>query len=275
MSSIQKQKSDLESIESIQMITRVMRDMSANRIKDLKDSFEKNFEFYKSVGFAFNSIKQLIYQYHTDLAESLKDRPTAHIAITSNHQFYGDLNRRIAETFLKNWDDADDKLMIGKTGQHFISSDPKSKKCEYINFEEDNPTTEEINKIVSWSEKYDKVIVYYPQYEDPFHQVVTSTDISQVEESDNPENLERYIFEPDLPTIHDFFTTQIQYILFERVMLETDLSRTAARLIKMDSAEHTASDMYKQGKHDLRRTIQSEQGIELLETISRLSKWRI
>jgi F0F1-type ATP synthase gamma subunit len=102
MSSIQKQKSDLESIESIQMITRVMRDMSANRIKDLKDSFEKNFEFYKSVGFAFNSIKQLIYQYHTDLAESLKDRPTAHIAITSNHQFYGDLNRRIAETFLKN-----------------------------------------------------------------------------------------------------------------------------------------------------------------------------
>ncbi len=274
MPSIQKQRAELENIKSIQMISRVMRDVSVNKVKNLKETFERNLEFYNSIGHAFSSVKQLIYQYHLGFAAELKKRPTAHIAITSNHQFYGDLNQKVAEVFLKKWDEVDDKLMIGKTGKNYIDSDPKSKKCLFMNFEEDNPTRDEIYKVVGWSKKYDKIIVYYPKYEDPLHQVVTSIDISQILDFKEPESLERYIFEPDLATIHDFFTTQIQYILFQRIMLETDLSRTATRLIRMDSAEHSASEMYKKENFELREAIQIEQDTELLETISRLSQWK-
>ncbi len=274
MSIIQTKKAELNDLETIRLISGVMRDVSVNQIKGLRDSFYQNLEFYQAMGQLFNKVKQLINQYHGGLAAEMKNRPRAHIAITSNHRFFGTLNQEVMRAFLADWNQADDHLVIGRTGQAYLEPDPHYEKTEFSHFAEDNPNRREVLQLVGWTKRYDQVLVYYPQYKDPFHQLAARMNVTQAPASEEQEDLDRYIFEPDLPIIHDFFTTQVQYVLIQRVMLETNLSRTATRLLRMDTATHTASDMLVEAKRELRRTIQTQLDLQLLESIAGAAKWR-
>jgi len=71
----------------------------------------------------------------------------------------------------------------------------------------------------------------------------------------------------------EFFERQVRSLLFLRVLLETDLSRTAARLISMSSAEERANEMMKEKKSQLRKVMTSFINRRLLETFAGMSKW--
>ena len=76
------------------------------------------------------------------------------------------------------------------------------------------------------------------------------------------------LFEPEYSEILGFFQTQVRSLLFLRVMLETDLARTAARLITMSGAEERASDVIKQKRSQLRKMQASIINTKLLETFN-------
>ncbi len=246
-----------------------MRDLSVSRVQELRDQFERNMDFYEEISDVFQQVKKLIEQYHAGLAAEMRERPTAHLVITSNHRFYGALNQEVMQAFLKDWNEADDHVVVGWTGERLMEFDDRYKDCTFMHFKEDNPTRREMQKLVSWAKGYDTVVVYYPQYRDPFHQEPTTMDITNATSSTTSEtSIEQFIFEPDLPLVHDFFSTQVQFILIQRVMLETDLSRMAARLIRMDSAENSAAEMYEDKRKELKHTIQTQLDRQLSESIS-------
>ena len=56
----------------------------------------------------------------------------------------------------------------------------------------------------------------------------------------------KFIFEPDLSKILQFFDSQIITLLLEGTFLESELSRTASRFISMDKAETEANKLIKQ-----------------------------
>jgi F0F1-type ATP synthase gamma subunit len=56
-------------------------------------------------------------------------------------------------------------------------------------------------------------------------------------------------------------------------MLEADLSRTAARLITMSSAEERSTALIKSKKTELHKIQASIANAKLLETFSGMSKW--
>ena len=253
-----------------------MRDLSINRVQELRSAFERNLDFYHEIGVLYNHVKKLAEAHHSGFAAEMRKLPTAHLAVTSNHRFYGALNQEVMKAFLNDWDKVDRHAVIGATGRLFMENDPRAQACDFKEFEDDNPTRWEIQKVVSWIKGYSTVIVYYPKYRNPFLQEPTTINITHAPEGRTAadHDVERYIFEPDLPLIHDFFTTQVQYILIQRVMLETDLSRTATRLVRMDSAEDRSSELYRDKQRQLRKDIQKQLDLQLFESIAGLERWR-
>jgi F0F1-type ATP synthase gamma subunit len=276
MSVINKTKKELESIFSVKVLAGVLRDLSVERVQNLREDFKKNVEFYEEIEDLFGKVQTLINQQYVTIANEMRKRPTANIVITSNHRFYGTLNQEVTDFFLEEWNKAEDHIVVGKMGQVYLENHDFYDKCKFMFFEEDNPTRWEMQKFVSLAKGYSQAVIYFPKYKTPFHQEPTKMDIIRLAEKSERDfsDLNEFIFEPDLPLIHDFFSTQVQYILIQRIMLETDLSRTAMRLVRMDNAENSAIEMYSQKNRELRDSIKKELDIQLFESLSGLQKWK-
>ena len=78
-----------------------------------------------------------------------------------------------------------------------------------------------------------------------------------------------YIFEPELPKILSFFRTSIRSLLFARVILETELSRTATRLVVMDTAEKRAAESILSTQAQIQTSQQAMINRDLIETLFR------
>jgi F0F1-type ATP synthase gamma subunit len=71
-----------------------------------------------------------------------------------------------------------------------------------------------------------------------------------------------------------FFETQVRLLLFERMLLETQLSRVAARLIKMDTADENAGAMIKKQMIKANRAYSALSNARLLEIFSSYLQWK-
>ena len=83
-----------------------------------------------------------------------------------------------------------------------------------------------------------------------------------------------FIFEPEIIRMLDFFDSQIKILLLEQTILESELARTASRLIAMDQAQSRAKDFISDNKRALGQLKKSTYNARLLETLATMSKWR-
>lgn len=169
-----------------------------------------------------------------------------------------------------------DLLIVGTTGIDFMKSARTGKPYKTITFSRDNPNLEEIHSFLDNITRYDKVFVYYPKFVTLLSQTVGITDVTQTSEAGAKENQEEInvIFEPEIDKMVEFFERQIRSLLFFRVILETDLSRTAARLISMSAAEERSDELIKEKKSEVRKATTSFINRQLLETFAGMSQWK-
>jgi len=118
-------------------------------------------------------------------------------------------------------------------------------------------------------------MVFYPKFISTFKQGVNVMDITQTPEfKGDPEEAESYIFEPELSSLIDFFEVQIKNLLFNRAMIETELSRMAARMTKMNEAEGRAARLVEEKERELQKEVASVSSSQLLESFVGFKKWQ-
>ncbi|OGG03426.1 hypothetical protein A2W14_05300 [Candidatus Gottesmanbacteria bacterium RBG_16_37_8] len=195
--------------------------------------------------------------------------------MTSNQRFYGNINTNIMRTFVNNTRDGKtDLLVIGLVGQGYMKAASFGRHYENFNFSKDIPTVDEAKAFIEKTSTYDQIFVYYPKFISLVNQNVGITDITQAKSEEDKDSEEiKILFEPELLKILEFFNKQVRSLLFIRMMLETDLSLTAARLLAMSAAEERSDDLIKEKKVELRRTMASFVNAQLLETFSSIREW--
>ncbi len=275
-------KEELEELETIRFITGALFEVSAENISRLRSSFEKNRLFYTDISELYHLVKQSAL-----LRGDIKDNNTTtkvhgiSVAFTSNSRFYGSINSDIMETFLEHVRVTKrDCVVIGNTGKVFMSNYPEKDRVSYFSFAGDRPTVKEMRQFLKTVSEYDQVYVFHPTFVNVFTQTVSVLDIThtpQINEDIAEGDIEKvdYIFEPELPKILHFFETRVRYLLFQRAMLESELARTASRLIAMSVAEEKAEDSLRQVRDDLRRGTETFNDMRLLESFSAIKKWRV
>lgn len=271
-------KEELRQTRTLKIISNALAEISAVRIKSIRGDFEKNSLFFEEITQLYHSVKlsSKIKKLQTGAKKQVFVKgKNAHVAITSNQHFYGTLNIDIMSTFYdKTKTSKADLIVIGSTGKEYLEAKGGVSFYSVI-FENDSPTDEEIRDFIDRLSRYEKVFVYYPKFISVLSQKVDIVDITySPSEMVMPEKEIGYIFEPELPYIADFFEKQVKYLLFARVILETKLSKTAARLISMNKAEERADELIKETHLQYAKAYKSLINARLIETFAGIKKWR-
>jgi len=278
MSTLEEGKRELEDVEAIRFVTGTLLELSAERIKQLREKFEQNQLFYAEISDLYALVKWNA-ERRDELAKAIPARgKRLSIALTSNSRFYGSLNRHIVDTFVKHIETQENRsfMVIGTVGQRLMEFTPHRNKAVYLSFAGDQPTQSEVHHLLQQLEPYSEVLVYHPQFVNVFLQDVGVLDMTHSAPEVKQQHADvNYLFEPELPRILSFFETRVRYLLFQRAMLESELARTAARLTTMSRAEERAGTEIAQLRTSILKEQQTFDSLSLLESIAGTLKWRV
>lgn len=272
MSKIKELRSDLQQTETAQFVTTMLRDISATKLQSIRVAYEKNVLYYNDLHELMSLIK---YHAKKSGVSTETNKKQMYIALTANRRFYGNVNTQVI-TLLKNsifeQDNNGACMVIGQTGVQALSYDEELKKNTLHEkvFEKEQPSSKEIADIIEDVRMYGDVKVIHPFFVNSFEQKAVVTDMTHYAQTgDITEKMQfDYIFEPDLPVLLNFFRDHIRTLLFRRILLETQLALTAARLMKMQSARDRASEIVKQKRLNIHRQMRMIQNMRLLETFT-------
>lgn len=282
MSRILEQRQRIEDVRATMYITGAMRDISAIELKSIRERFEQNGLFYKELKELYQLMWRIGEVSGVLGSDTLNTKKTLHVAYTTNRHFYGALNHNVMQKFIESTSGSDACMIIGETGKNLWRAQAKKRhEISFFSFAGDMPTVEEAHAFFERTVMYGHVFVYYPGFVSVYRQDARMTDITYRPPRDAPaddrqEQVEddiQYILEPEVQEMTTFFNTQVRYILFERVLLETQLSRVAARLLKMDAADQNARALTVRELRELRRIMATFSSRRMLEAIVGFIQW--
>lgn len=274
MSAIRELQDALEQTETAQFVTTMLRDISATRLQAIRAIFDANKAYYSELHSLMGVVKQYAAEKHIALTGVHEGAGRVYVAVTSNKRFYGQLNQQVITEFVARLraEPSARGMVIGQTGQQLLQKMEVTYPISLVAFVNDTPTNTEMTNVIKALHGYNEVMVLHPTFINSFRQEPHVTDITHAprlldDKTMAPQTVE-YLCEPDLVGLLEFFRTQIRYVLFERVLLETRLALTGARLMKMQRARERAKELVKTQRQDIHKVVSMVQSMRLLETFT-------
>lgn len=263
---------------SLKLISQAYTEIASSKLKRIRDQVEKDRYFLEDLAKVYQVVKQVAAARR---ALPAKNNKAISIVITSNYHFYGNVNSNLIKFFIASMNsNPTEQIVIGKTALEYLQGVKYPQKYEAVVLKTDSPTLAELNQLVARVKNYSQINVYFAKLKTVMQQNPTVTDITQnsylQNTAPNPAQKEEiFIFEPELNKILDFFESQVTNLLLQQTFLESELSRTASRLISMDSAQNNADKYITEQKVLLgavKRTIANNRLLETATVLASLRK---
>lgn len=268
----------LNEVSSLKLVTQAYTEIAAIKLQKIRAGIERNRTFFQEVTQVYRMVKVAADQKSVVSNNAPQKKGTVSILLTSNQRFYGDLEHQLTKFFIEHTSTLDtDRIIIGTTAKQTFSALPKPLPAQSYIFSSDIPPLEELRKLVAEINNYEQIFVYYCRMQSVLVQSPAVVDLLQKPPEHYLESKEHSfhsIFEPEIEDMLDFFNTQITTLLFEQILLESELARTAARLTSMNEAQINADDMIKTQRKLLSSAKRSLDNSRLLDIIASYSHWR-
>lgn len=266
----------VEEAKSLKQITQAFTQIASSKLKRIRSGVERNRDFFKDLSSIYGLIN--IIAKDRKIKPPQKNGKTLSIVLTSNQRFYGKITGELIEFFLVQISKIrSDKLIIGWSGIEVLKSVNYALSYKPLVLAGDFPTNEEFLKLSKYLNSYSRVLVFHPQFQSVLIQKPVVADLTQSEQQISLKTglskelinqINSFIIEPELKTIVDFFDNQIKILLLEATFLESELARTASRLISMDNAQNEAEKYLNIQKILLLNAKRSIANVRILETIA-------
>lgn len=286
MLTVKQLKFELEEDYSLKLVTQAYSEIAAIKLRKIRDGIQKNRQFFDEVSHLYHSIKETASRKGVSLPT--KERETLSLLITSNHRFYATLENQLLDYFASNTGNAvTDRIVLGKTGGVYLKTKGYKLPFQALVLQNDLPNPPELRQLTNLLSRYNQVFVYHSKMKTVLVHSPSIIDVTQTQSKAQaqiqaltsatqatPLPAMDFIFEPDIVKMLQFFESQISTLLLEQAFLESELSRTAARLISMDQAQTNADSIIDRQNKQLAEAKKSLDNTKLLETISTFSNWR-
>lgn len=268
---------------SLKSLAQSYSELASLRLRRTRLEVENNKRFFNELTRVYALVNRLAVAKKVKLA--LKPKARISILLTSNYRFYGNINNALTRYFIiQSAKFASDKVVIGKTGQDFLKAIRYFHPFESIRFKNDLPDDAELSKLGQMINRYNQVLIFYSEFKSVLVQTPTIKDITQTQTDslkgfNKPQTdplagpgadaeffQQTFISEPEIQKMADFFDTQIKVLLLSQTILESELARTASRLISMDQAQTNANDFIKEQEKNLALIHRSRINYEILQT---------
>ncbi len=260
---------------SLKQIAQAYGEIASLKVRKIRVEVEKNRAFFNEISKVYQIVKQ---QAAAKKIAINKPKKTLSIVLTSNYRFYGGIDSQVLRHFIINTAKiATDRLVIGKTGHEYLKAMRYFNTYQQAETSKDLPSFQELNKLSPIIKNYSQVLVFYPQLITLLNQKPVITDITELPQQDlfgeQPDKklvASYVIFEPELKNIVEFFDSQIILLLLEQTFFESELARTASRLLAMDHAQVEANNFIKEQKMNKAHLIRGIENVQLLESVAAL-----
>lgn len=284
MGSLKDTKRRIGSVKNTQKITRAMKLVSAAKFaranqgavdsRPYADAFERMVTRLSSV-----------VEVESPLTKVRPVKRVLAVVMTSDKGLCGGLNSNIIKkaTFelasLKDTDATVDVVVWGRRGgvvAQKLGLNIASKAEKVLEKPSYKLASEASSHMITEfsDEKYDKVVAFYPRFENAMTQVAEMVQLLPIEplKSDSTTGQVHddkiYVFEPNAETLlNHLLERQVSLKLF-RMMLEGSASEHAARMTAMDNATNNAEEVIKKLTLDYNRARQAAITTELIEITS-------
>lgn len=266
----------LEESESLKIIAQAYTELASLKLQKIRFGIEKNRAFFQEIKGVLRAVK--VAAEKRGIAEATKKKGVVSLVLTSNHHFYGNLENQLLEYFIDNSTKfPTDRIVIGSTATEFLKQTGYSQPYKSLVFQDDLPFAQDMHGLVIELSQYEQILVYYSRMRSVLIQEPHVVDLLQQPPEqylNAPERSLDYIFEPEIESILNFFNNQITTLLLEQTFLESELARTAARIVSMDQAQGNADSYIKNQRRQLSQAKRTTDNNQLLDAISRMLNWR-
>lgn len=265
----------LEESNSLKQITQSYSEIANQKIQRIRVELKRNRLFFEEISKVYSLVRAIAGKTGVSVP---KPKQRVCILQTSNFGFYGNINSSIIEFFIEQTKNLEcDRIIVGKTGIEYFQSNKIFPSFTKVVLKNDHPNPNELNQFINIVKSYNQVLIFYSRLKSILKQIPTFTDITETSQKISMEKSSdiRFIFEPEISKILQFFDNQILVLLIEQAFLESEASRTASRFISMDQAETEANKFIKQYeglKAYMERNMQSNQLLESISSILAVRK---
>lgn len=265
-------RQEVTQTQSIKLITQAIGDIATAEIKERRKSAELNIKYFQEILALYKIVKQLAA--HTKSFQALQRQKNGKeilILITSNYKFSGDLDTELVNFYLRHSAGSRaDRIVVGASGQEMIEVKAKNIPHTFVKFNKDYPTIDELENLVKRVYVYSKILVYHSRFVTLLNQDPTITDISASELANQSSPVEKvsYILEPEIEKMIVFFEDQMLFILLQAIFLESEISRTASRMVSMNQAEQAAEKFLDKKERALFQAKKQKANMKIVESFA-------
>jgi ATP synthase F1 gamma subunit len=285
---------ELEALNSLKDLAESYEEIAVLRMQKIKDSVLNTRDFLADLSDVFVDLKTSYKREVKDLISRMrkgdksllpilqKNNRTLLVYLASNGRLYGSVTQKTYRLFihdLRNYKTENtDIVVIGRAGKEMFDNSAMKRPYEFIDLPDTKVGVENIVQLIKKFVQYEKVYVYYGKFgnvvkQNPIATSITGEDIFETENVVQVPREDRFIFEPGLEKIFNFFENQIVANLFSQTLLENQLARHASRVNAMEEALiHIEDEGRKLGREKVRAKhmlLEKKQ----LESISGIVLW--
>ncbi|OGD09150.1 hypothetical protein A2397_01640 [Candidatus Amesbacteria bacterium RIFOXYB1_FULL_44_23] len=285
---------ELQALNSLKELAQSYEEIAVVRMQKIKDSVIHTRDFLSDLSDVFVDLKASYLREFKDLLSRRKvgnqtllpslqkTGKTLLVYLSSNGKLYGSVTQKTYRLFIddirRNKLGESDLLIIGRAGKEMFENAQTGKQFEYFEMPDTNVEIEHIRQLIKRFLQYEKVYVYYGKFnnvvrQNPIATSITGEDIFETEIASPTRREDRFIFEPSLERLFNFFESQIMANLFSQTLLENQLARHASRVNAMEEA---LIHIEEEGKKLLRQKTRFKhmlQNRKQLETVSGSVLW--
>lgn len=279
---------EAEFLVTLRTILETYEEIAATRMARIRSSVLASRDFLLEINAIFQQVKAS-YKSQIQLlmnSKKIKDASkltfierngkTLYVLISANTGLYGDIIRKTYDVFIENLkNEPGDVVILGKLGNEIFSQEKIKAPVAYFEFSDNKIDNVVLQRIVEHIIQYEKILVFYEQFNNVISQTPIVTNISGDPlpwEKSGP--ITKYFFEPSLEKIMEFFEKEIFASIFQQTIFESELAKFASRMVSLDYSSENTKARLKQVKTEKDRIKHQEINKRQLEKFASMRLWK-
>ena len=238
-----------EQLSVLEIITRAFSELASTHMKHTRTEVLTNREFVTDISLVFDEVRA---SYADELAKKQlgsrgKDGKitflshngkTVSVLLSANSGLYGKIVADTFDLFKKEVAQNNTEItIVGRQGLPLFNSLFPKRAYTFFDIEDRERDQGQLSALARHIVQYDEIHLFYGK----FHNIVSQTpDVlsisSKIDLTPKSGNRRKYIFEPDIITILQFFESELFTSLLSQTMQESTLAKLASRVLSMDAA---------------------------------------
>lgn len=238
MKSLKKIKSEIEVTSQVKGIVEVFEELSAIRMKKIRDDILGSRDFLERLA-------NLSFEVGSDFGAVSGSKTSACVYLSSTSGMYGDLPEKVFNSFLSFLDkNKTDVFIFGKQGKILVEKFKPNLKYNFYELDDRKNAKDMMNESLKLLLNFDQITVFYGKFRNIVNQDAVSQSIlgdyednfSKIDKKELMAKQFKYIYEPNVLEVSNKFATEIKASVFEGMINENDLAKTASRMMHLDQS---------------------------------------